>query len=294
MSKYIYRKQTPLKWNAFLKFFALPVNILAGIAGLYSIVNDIFLLHLPHAGTPISSAISILGGNMQALGDYFWPVTGYVIYYIVLFLLTVLSWIGLLKWREYGPQSLVVRYILMLCWYLVLCYFLTTNAFMVLMSGYAYLLSTTMQSIKTISVVAIIFGTIITLLELLLTWIYYHKRKPLFDTYYQQPYELSNAVQVQDAEQPAQLKEPEAVREDAPVQEDIAEETSIPQETVAELPAEEAGSEETSVQEAEQTENINMEVIETVKKVKTNFCPNCGTRIEDEKMRFCPNCGRAL
>lgn len=274
MKKYLYRKETPLKWNAFLKYVALPISILMEIYQLYSMVSDVFSLHLPYAARQLSSLLLLAGTNMNDLGDYFWPFLAYILYCIVFFVFTVYAWIGLCKWERYGVKFLLATYILSLCLNIFLGYFLTTDLFMLAMNMYAFLLSTTIQSVKTISIVLIVFGIIFCLLRFLLTAIYYHKRKALFSVYYKEPYVWN--------ENPPETEvitttPPEAIT-DAVIAENSEQETDheeVPAAEAAEEPAEE-------------------EVQEVVKLVKTNFCPNCGEKIENENMKFCPNCGRSL
>lgn len=280
MRKYIDRKETPLKWNSFLKYIGIPFAIVIQAAGLYSLFSEVFALNLPLAGKQLTYIINILGINQEDTGNYFWGILAYAGYTIVYFILTVYAWIGLLKWQRYGYRLLLLTYLLAFCRYVFLCYFLSTKLFMVLIYGYAYISSANAQVLKTICIVVIVFGTIIVLLKLLLSGIYYHKRRSLFDVYYQEYYSW-NKPQEDIVSIPADGNRSDQVNE-TPVHEviepqivDAEDQNENTQETITE----------------DQTVSSNM-IIPAVR--KTNFCPNCGEKIENERMKYCPNCGHAL
>ena len=250
--KYTDRKKTPLKFNWVLKI-GLPVLFVINVYELYDVVSALFFWN---QGSRLNAGMSAAGYSMQNMGIFFWPIIINVIFMIIYSILLFYASVGLWKWKSYGPKATILYNFLSLIESICVIVLIRMNpiyakALLEYTETSSVLSTNTITLIYTMTfVIAALYSAVLTIC----TFLYYRKRKLLFDEYYMQP--QSENVYV----------EPVIQEMDEPIKETSSQET------------------EPVVEEQRIDESV----------FQPYYCTECGTKITDDDTQYCPNCGKKL
>ena len=259
---YTSRKQTPLKYNALVKYIFLPLA--AAVSGYFTFMMIAGYFNLPIIGVRdfvrlFRSATLI---NLTSPGAFWLPIVRYTAALLVLTVLVLTCLAGMLKWKRYGKNLWLA---LNTVWTAVLVYaayylvsvtdFLTGSGFAASAAFVYGLDQTELITMMKMIRVALIVVAVLAVVFLIMNYVYYYKRRKLFVPFYAEP-----------------LQEPVSVSEPTEeVQETVSENgTVIPVDVKAADP----------------------DAVKTVAKLL--YCPNCGRRLTDEDINFCTACGARL
>ena len=252
--QYIDRKKTPLKFNWVLKI-GLPISFVINVYNLYDTISSLFFWN---QSSSLNTGMNAAGYSMQNMGIFFWPVIINVIFMIVYSILLFYASVGLWKWKNYGPKAAFIYMLLSLIQNIFYIVLIRMNPIYI-NAVIEYTETSSVLSTSTVMLLYTMTFVIVSLYYAILsvcTFLYYKKRKLLFDEYYIQP--QTENVYVEPVVQETETK---------------VEEEPIIQETDA------------TVEDEQQSE---------VSAFQPYYCTECGTKITDENTQYCPNCGKKL
>ncbi len=182
---YTDRKKTPLKFNWVLKV-VLPISFVISVYNLYDLICTLFF---ENQNSNLAIGMNSAGYSMQNMGIFFWPVIINVICLTIETILLFYASVGLWKWKTFGPKAIVLYNlfgVVQSVYLLVLIRINPTyvNALINMVDGSSLL------SINTVTLIYTMTYVIVSLYYAILsicTFLYYKKRKLLFDEYYMQP-----------------------------------------------------------------------------------------------------------
>ncbi len=251
--KYTDRKKTPLKFNWVLKI-GLPILFVINAYQLYDVVSALFFWN---QSSSLNTGMSAAGYSMQNMGVFFWPVIINVIFMVIYSILLFYASVGLWKWKSYGPKATILYNFLSLIESIYIIVLVRMNPIYV-NAVLEYTEISSVLSTNTITLIYTMTYVIVALVYAILTictFLYYRKRKSLFDEYYMQPQSENVYVEPMIQEMYEPIKE-----------------TGI-QET------------ESVVEEEQKTDESAFQPY---------YCTECGTKITDDDTQYCPNCGKKL
>ena len=104
--KYYDRKNTPLKWNWFLKI-TLPFLFISSLFHIVSVFQQLFGLKTGNLNDFLASA----GYSVNHMGPLFWPVIFHSLMSCLSAGIVFYACVGLWKWKEYGPKAVCLRFV---------------------------------------------------------------------------------------------------------------------------------------------------------------------------------------
>ena len=292
--KYTDRAKTPLKWHHFLTYVGLPLTALSAVYQLLRLINELFGLRLGGMNVILAPVLKGLGVTISNLGGYFWYVTAYFIFHVLLTILIVYVCFGFFQWKEQARKGWLYYLLLTTLetgFFGYQCFVLYHNASSQFNAIWQNLLSQNNVAATGVSGSILLFTIlsmfIVMLLMLLLNVAYYHKRKMLFTETYVAPDYSGMDMQPQTApvkQEEYEVKQPEPVQAPAepapaPVEEAVP---AQPEQTVPAVEAEPVKAEESAPAEALKQEKI------------LKYCPNCGAELGEHDAMFCTHCGAKL
>ena len=312
--KYTSRKKTPLKWQNFLKFFILPVQILFYIFIFVSILMELFGTDmLPHLLAPI---LNIYGYSANHLGSAFWPILS-----VLLALIILVYWVfeierGLIKWEGFSTVLwnlyLVIMYVICGGVMVMALMYLPPSTVSTVVLGYLVNFGIKVPA-SFVSYIPLLVFVVVWLIAVIiyicLNIIYFVRRKALFAKDYTEEVEkeTSTVEEVKTEEtvpsETGEKSEAEATPTNT-VEETQGEESS--EEKVEETTEEEPVETEPVLEEAPKVDPVETEgytqVISTaiendtaeVKEPAHKVCKECGAEVLEEDAIFCTNCGKKL
>lgn len=309
--KYTDRKKTPLKWHRFLTFVGLPLTVIAASYSLIGLISELFGLRISHTSILLKPVLNAYGATVANLGGTFWYVVAYFIVQVLLWILLVVSWLGLLQWNDNARRGWIY-YLLITMIQSGLAGFMGFTMYRKSADTFSKLI-TELISYNTgrtasfgngIILAGLMLGFIVSFIYFLLNAVYYSKRKALFVDTYLQP---ENAGMVNRAAAAYGLitadsvVTPEPVKEE-PVKEEPIQEVPAVEEPVSSEPepavADSIQTEPAVPVEPEKAAEEDTAVISTVEpeeqKEIIRFCPNCGAKLTENDSLFCTHCGTKL
>ena len=184
-----------LKWHRFIQFVLLPLSIIASVYQLISYFADLFGFDFSWTSHTLRDILNAAGQDVFHLGVYFWPVIAILSVGLLRLILQLYAWIGSFRWRRYSYR----------CWLALLTIGLIAAAGSIYVIweyginrggiiGYmANFPDTKFEYTAALQVATKVMLVLIGLLALLYTianFVYYGKRKHLFNSGDEQlPYE---------------------------------------------------------------------------------------------------------
>jgi len=261
--KYTNRKNTPLKWNNFLKFFIIPLLILKQLYSVVSIICELCFINISYLNNHmINNIISAYGYSIRNLGPFFWVVIGIVIVEILILVYLIKMEVKLIQWNRFGYRMWLVY--LAVYWSIGLVNsILSFNYVDKLLSYYGY------ASIRNYYLaISIFIGVILTIL-FIANIIYYVKRRNLFREDYNEVSQIGDETNIEEITNNSEINQP---------LENTAELNQVVEETI---------NNEDVVESVSNND-------ETKEEIEHKYCPSCGHVLGEDDLNFCSNCGSKL
>ena len=249
------KSKVKLKWYRFTQIVLLPLIIIGAVYTLISDFTDLFGLNLSWTDHSLRNLIEAGGADVYHLGIYFWPVIIILALTLIRLVLALYSWIGSFRMRRYSYRCWLALTTLGLIGTIALIYVIWEYGLnrggmiqWLAMSGNQQIHVD--ATFNTVMKIMLILTGLLALLYTVANYIYYGKRKHLFNYNedLQEPYE---DVEDDDYIEEAKPKQPVQSGPFISVEEVKSEEPAAPVET---KPAEEVIEPEVIEPEAEELE----------------------------------------
>lgn len=241
------KSKVKLKWYRFTQIVLLPLIIISAVYNLISDFTDLFGLNLSWTDHSLRNLIDAGGADVYHLGIYFWPVIIVLAVTLVRLVLALYSWIGSFRMRRYSYRCWLALTTLGLAGTLALVYVIWEYGInrggmiqWMAMSGNQQIRVD--ATFNTVMKIMLILTGLLALLYTIANYIYYGKRKHLFNFNedLQEPYEDDDLFEEVQSKQPVQSapfisveevksEEPAAPEETKPAEEVIEPEVIEPE-----------------------------------------------------------------
>lgn len=301
--KYTDRKKTPLKWHRTVSFVLMPLMIIGLAYLLACMANELFGLHaewLPVVFTPVLQMVNP-SLSIRNLGSMFWPVTGAFFVTILLLILAIWIWIGFLRWKNYA-RNLWLIYLLArtACLLTAAVLVITRSDILQALRMFAAFDSMSRTFLHFFYAILIVIS-LWNLIFLILNFMYYQKRKPLFQKNYIQPsadMKKTDAAENEKPESAVSVKAEENTQEQEESKEPVEEKPAADSSDGLSLDAQNISAETDAAQKDQNELQKDTEETDASDEPEKNpdhvFCPYCGAKLGPYDVNYCSHCGHQL
>lgn len=184
-----------LKWHRFVQFVLLPLSIIASVYELISYFADLFGFNFSWTSHTLRDVLSAAGQDVFHLGVYFWPVIAILAVGLLRLILQLYAWIGSFRWRKYSYRcwlALVTTGLITAAGsvYAVWEYGINRGGIIGYMARFPEIKFEYTAAMQVVSKVLLVLIGLLALLYTIANYVYYSKRKHLFNSGDEQlPYE---------------------------------------------------------------------------------------------------------